>query len=216
MIKTVIFDFDGVIADTLSFTLKKITQLTQKIKIKNLSEENLIEDLRSKKYQELLKEVGWQFFIFRLPQIILAIKKAQEELYFQIDKIKIFPEMKKLFADLKKQGLTIALLSSNLEKNVKKFLEVHKIENVFEKIDCGSQLLRKDKAITNFLKKNGWRQSETVYIGDEIRDVEACKKTGIKIIGVAWGFQKADILQKYGADFIARKPSDILKIINKN
>lgn len=215
MIKTVIFDFDGVIADTLPFTLKKITQLTQKIKIKNLSEEKLIENLRSKKYQELFKEVSWWFIIFRVPQIILAIKKAQKELYFQIDKIKIFPGMKRLFADLKKNNLTIALLSSNLEKNVKKFLKVHKIENIFEKIDCGSQLLKKDKAINNFLKKNGWKQSETVYIGDEIRDVEACKKTRIKIIGVAWGFQRAEILQKYGADFIAKKPSDILKIVLK-
>ncbi|MCR4313329.1 MAG: HAD hydrolase-like protein, partial [Candidatus Roizmanbacteria bacterium] len=56
-------------------------------------------------------------------------------------------------------------------------------------------------------------RSEVIYVGDEIRDVEACKKTGIKIIGVSWGLHTIEALEKAGVDYITKKPLEIFKIL---
>jgi phosphoglycolate phosphatase len=50
-------------------------------------------------------------------------------------------------------------------------------------------------------------------VADEVRDVLACQKAKIKMIGVSWGLAKSETLKKAGADLIIKKPSEILKII---
>jgi phosphoglycolate phosphatase len=52
-----------------------------------------------------------------------------------------------------------------------------------------------------------------IYVGDETRDVEACKKVGIKIIGVTWGLHTPKALKKAGADYIINKPDEFHKIL---
>ncbi|MCR4312791.1 MAG: HAD hydrolase-like protein, partial [Candidatus Roizmanbacteria bacterium] len=54
-IKYVIFDFDGTIADTLPFSFKKFLEIAKLIKIDDLSDKEIIKEIRSKSYQELLK-----------------------------------------------------------------------------------------------------------------------------------------------------------------
>lgn len=212
MIKTVIFDFDGVLANTLPYSLKKIIEISRLLKITSLTEKQIINEIRTKSYQDLLKN-GMKLQWFKLPFVMLIVKKMQHKLYDEIETVKIFPGIKKLLTELKKRGCTLAIISSNLEKNVVKFLEIHKIKEI-SFIDCGSHILGKSQAIDNFFKKHRLIKKEAIYIGDEIRDVEACKKSGIKIIGVSWGLAKTKVLKEYNADFIVKKPLEILKILN--
>lgn len=209
-IKFVIFDFDGTIANTLPYTFDKLSKLLKREKI-NTTEKQLLKNVRTRNFHELMKE--WKISWLKLPFILREIKQIQNELYLQIDKIKVFPGMETLLKELKKQGYILAILSSNLEKNVKKFLLVNNLE-MFEHVDCGSQILGKAEAINNFLKKNKLVKEECIYVGDEIRDAEACKKARIKMIGVSWGLNTSEILKKNGVDYIAQKPSEILQLIN--
>lgn len=211
-IKTVIFDFDGVIADTLPYSFKKVLEISRLFKITNLTEKQIINEIRTKSYLELMKG-GLRIQRFKLPFMMLIIRRMQHRLYDEIETIRIFPGIKKLIKDLKIKGYSLTILSSNLDKNVKKFLEIHQIKE-FDLIDCGSHILGKSDAINKFLIKNNFKIEQSIYIGDEIRDVEACKKSGIKMIGVSWGLSKAKVLKKYGADYIALKPSNILRIVS--
>lgn len=213
-LKVIIFDFDGVIADTLPFTFKKITEISKKLRIKKLSDKEFIKSLRTKTSYQLFKEMGENISWLKLPLILFLIKKAQEELYRQIGTIKVFPGVKRLLLNLKKKGYQMVLVSSNLEKNVKKFLEKNNLAQFFQAIDCGSHLLGKDKVLKGFLKKNSLANNQVVYIGDEIRDVEACQKAKIPIITASWGLGEAQALKKSGADFLVQRPEEILPIID--
>jgi phosphoglycolate phosphatase len=209
-IKAVIFDFDGTIADTLPFTFEKISKLSKKYRIKKEKDE-LIEKISQLSPKQLMKEfkISW----FKVPFILWEIKQSQKALFKEIDKIKIFPGIKKLLKELKKKGIKIYIYSSNLKKNIVKFLEKEKIDQYFENIYVGRNLLGKDKDLLNILKKEGLKNDEVYYVADEIRDALACFKAKIKMIGVSWGLAKPEILKKAGADFIIKKPSEILKII---
>jgi len=212
MINTVIFDFDGTIANTLPYTFRNLFELLKEEKV-NINEQKMIKDVRSKNFQELMKE--WKISWVRLPFILGKIKQIQKDLFNEIEKIKFFPGIKKLLVELKRKNYILAILSSNLDNNIIKFLKLNNLD-YFDYIHCGSEILGKSVAISNFIKENGWKKEESIYVGDELRDLEACQKSGVKMIGVSWGLNTTEILKKRGADFIASKPSKILKIINKN
>jgi len=52
-------------------------------------------------------------------------------------------------------------------------------------------------------------------VTDEIRDVLACQKVNIRVIGVNWGLAGAEALSQAQATFIIKKPTEILEIIDK-
>lgn len=211
-IKVVIFDFDGTIADTIPFSFSRSLELLRKEKI-DLPEKEVIKKIKSNSYLELMKEfkLSW----LRIPFMLRIVKQTQRDLYSQIDKIKIFPGIKKLLKGLRNNNYRIGILSSNMQRNVNKFIKINQL-NFFDIIYCESNILGKDQTFRKMMRKYNLKPEEIIYIGDEIRDIVACKKVGIKIIGVSWGLHTFEALQKNGVNYIVKKPSEILKIINEN
>lgn len=76
-------------------------------------------------------------------------------------------------------------------------------------------LFGKGSAIKKICKIRGIKTNEVLYIGDEVRDIISTKKIGSKIMSVSWGYNAKERLIKEKPDWIADKPSDILKIIKK-
>jgi phosphoglycolate phosphatase len=211
MLSAVVFDFDGTIANTLPFTFKKIIEIAKKMKIKkinDLAQKELIKKIRSSTYEKLLKEfeISW----LKYPLIIWEIKKAQKELGKEIDKIKPFPKIDRVLKKIKREKLQIFILSSNIKSSIETFIKNHNWQELIDDIYTGSNLLGKDKDLIYMLKKHKLKKDEVIYVADELRDVLACKKIGIEMIGVAWGLHYPRLLKEYGAKFIAKKPEDIL------
>ena len=71
----------------------------------------------------------------------------------------------------------------------------------------------KHRSLKRLLKTYHMKPAETIYIGDEVRDIEACRKAKVQIIAVTWGFNSKRILERAKPDFIADKPEDIVKIV---
>lgn len=62
------------------------------------------------------------------------------------------------------------------------------------------------------IKSLGADKAKCIYIGDSDVDVLTAHNAGLPCIGVTWGNRGEDVLIKSGAEYIARTPSDILKI----
>lgn len=211
MIKYIIFDFDGTIADTLPFSFQKFLEMARLLQIDDLSNKEIIKEIRSKSYQELLKgsfKKAW----LKLPYVVGMIKNMQVELEKEIENIKFFPGVKKFLFDLKNEGCKLAIISSNRIENINKFIKFNKID-IFDFVHGKTDLFGKAGYLKKFLQDFKLEKSEAIYIGDEIRDVEACKKAGIKMIGVSWGLHTVKALKKVGVDYIAKKPVEIMKIL---
>lgn len=211
MIKTLIFDFDGTIANTIPFTFKKILEINKKFNVFGKNEKKIIEKIRTMDYKDLIKnfKISWM----KIPLIVWEIKKSQEELYFQIEKIKVFSGIKNLLKNLNKKNISCYIYSSNTKKNIEKFLEVNNLKKYFKKIYTGSNLLGKDKDLIKILKKEKLKKEETLYVADEIRDFIACKKIDLKMIGVLWGMARKRGLTKKKIDYLVKKPKQILEIV---
>ena len=48
---------------------------------------------------------------------------------------------------------------------------------------------------------------------DEVRDIEAARKSGIKSVAVTWGYNSKDALLKENPDFLINSPDELRNII---
>jgi N-acetyl-D-muramate 6-phosphate phosphatase len=54
-----------------------------------------------------------------------------------------------------------------------------------------------------------------VYVGDDLRDIQAGRSAGMRTVAVGWGYHgTGDRVEDWGADFIAQTPEDLLNWLN--
>jgi len=206
MIRTVIFDFDGTIADSLEIIIRLFNDVSSKYDLPQIKESDY-DDLRGKSAHELVK----QFKVTPLKLLMLSneIRKNFRE------KVKDAPSntgIKELIWDLHKNDIKVGIVTSNSKENVEVFLKNNKIENV-DFIHSEKNLFGKGNVLNNVITAQGLNHLETFYVGDEVRDIDAARKSGIQIISVTWGFNDIARIEKASPDFIVSKPSEVLKIV---
>lgn len=205
MIKICIFDFDGTIANTIPITLSIIKRYALLDYKKDLNDE-LIQELRDKPIPEIFK-------ILKIPIIKLPFiaGKIGTELNKEIAKIKPIKDVENTLNGLKKLGLTLGIVSSNSSESIKKFLYQNNLE-IFDFIYTNSRVFGKPSSLKKVLKNYKCSKDEIIYVGDEIRDIEAARKVGTKIISVSWGVNSKEKLQSYNPDYLIDQPLEILSV----
>ena len=206
MIKYIIFDFDGTLADSQAVFISVYNQIAIKNRYKQIQPENL-ESLRAMPLKERCQylKVPLYKIPFLAADFLRGYKKALPELT-------LFAGMEQVLEILKEKGYQIAVLSSNSKSNISEFLKNNGIDSI-NGIYCSTSLFGKDKLLSRFLRKYRLQPSQVLYVGDEFRDIIACQKVGIKIIWVAWGYELKQSIVGSKPDYIAARPEDILAVL---
>jgi phosphoglycolate phosphatase len=210
MIKTVIFDFDGTIADTFYSSIEILNSLSDTYGFKKFGNEE-IKKLRSKSMRDIVKEL--HISLFKMPSVIKDFTSRAKKTITSQNPVNNIPQ---LLHELHSKGYDLNIITSNTVENVSIFLNKHNL-TFFSHIYSDESLFGKDIVISRFLRKYQINNDDAIYVGDEIRDIEAAHKVKIKIIAVTWGFNSEEALHRYSPDYVVNQPkqiSDILKTIN--
>lgn len=206
MIKEIIFDFDGTIADSFEIITSIFCKFKTELGLDEFGKKE-IEIYRTKGVEEILKKS--KVSMLEIGRVIAEMRKVANETMLEA---KPFLGMIQVLNKLKNKGLNLGIMSTNGDKTINKFLENNKI-TVFDYVVGKGGLLGKDKVIKSILKKRKLKLDEVLYIGDEVRDIRACKKLGIKIASVTWGFNDKSVLKENKPDYLIDKPKKILEIV---
>jgi HAD superfamily hydrolase (TIGR01549 family) len=208
-IRHILFDFDGTMADTIDLAFAIYNRIAPEYDRKPLKpEEKLI--IAAGKPQNLLKQFGMS--PQKLGVIMLRIKKEIHEL---VPGLKPFEGIPQAIREIKNKGYRLAIITSNSRSNVNLFLKSNGMDQLFDFVYSGKSIFGKDKVFKRMFRKKNISPAETIYIGDETRDIEACKKVGIPIISVTWGMNNREILSTLTPDQMAHSPQEILPCIEK-
>lgn len=202
--KHIIFDFDGTIANSIELALNTYNRIAPEYKCKPIHEE-FRHLLSSKKPQKYFKEYGITTF-----KLFLLVIRIRKELSKHISDIKPVNNIITSLHELKNAGFKLGILTSNSSKNVHKFLEYNNLSGVFDFVHSASNLFGKDKVFKRLIKRKDISIKNTIYIGDETRDIEASKKAGLPIIGVSWGLTERKILETLQPNQIADDPKELM------
>ena len=207
MTKVIIFDFDGTLADTIDILLSITNRLSAEFGFKSATKEELAQ-LSNLNSWQILQYSG--ISIFKFP---LLIRRLKAELHSEVPHIQLFPGIKEVLLELKKRGFQLGIITSNSRENVLGALEKNGLQDTFTFIYSGSTF-GKHKVINKWLRIENIHTEKVVYVGDEIRDIDAAKKTGIKVIAVGWGFNSPQALAAQNPNFLIKRPQELIEIIN--
>jgi HAD superfamily hydrolase (TIGR01549 family) len=202
MIKISAFDFDGTIANTIPITISIIKRFASSDYQKDL-DDALIRKLRDKPIPEIFRALNVP--IVKLPFIA---RKIRNEINKEIEHLKPIRGMRNVLAKLKEQGQILGIVSSNSRESIQKFL----LENdmaMFDFVYTNSKVFGKSGSLKKLFREYDCRPEEVVYFGDEIRDIEAAREIGIKIVSVTWGVNSREKLVAYKPDYSVDSPSEI-------
>lgn len=204
--KHIIFDFDGTLADSTAVFASAWNTLAQKYKFKGI-ELKEIDTLKKLSISERSKL--FDFPMYKLPMILPQFYKLYRQ---SLNDVHLFEGMKEVLIEINKRGYKILIISSNSKENILEFLKMNGIHCVADVL-CSNRIFGKDKVMKKFLKEANVDSSNVVYIGDEQRDIVACKKAGIPIIWVEWGYDAKEVVQNEEPEYSVTTPQEILEII---
>ncbi len=205
----IIFDFDGTLCDSLDVAVSVVNKFADEYGFDKITD---IEKMRGMTPMENMKNLGVSKI--KLPFIV---RKIQKDLRKRIDELKPFSVMKEILKYLKKEKkASLLLLSSNNIDNVLYFLNKYNM-NYFDVFCTKVSTFGKSEAIKNIIKKAKLdiSRDKVYYIGDEERDIRACKKAKIPIISRAWGICSYKHLKNSNPEFLCSSPSELKEIFNR-
>jgi phosphoglycolate phosphatase len=207
----IIFDYDGVLADTLIDLLQFGQEACNKLGVKHIVRKDDLSNLEVMSFASFGRacEVP-DHLIDEFVQICLKCFAEKES------PPAIFRGLKKVVRRLVVNN-TLAVITTNSSQNVNAFLIEHGLDGCIQAVygvdSPGSKAQKISVARERFSAE---RKREFVFmVGDSLSDIRAAKEASVISIVVAWGHQSLSHLLSGSPDYVAHSPPDLIEIIEE-
>ncbi|MFT4175568.1 MAG: HAD hydrolase-like protein [Luteolibacter sp.] len=206
--RTLIFDFDGTIADTLEETRRLYNLMAADYGLRPVAEDE-IDDMRHFTLKELIKHL-------KIPsrRVPTLLARGTSLMRGNIDALQLIPGMDEVLRQLRPHADSLGILTSNATANVEAFLEKYHLRREFDFISTTSKLTSKARHLKSLRRQYGLKPREILYIGDELRDVKASQKADIPVAAVSWGFNSHEALAAQKPTYLFDSPHQLLSLLN--
>ena len=207
----IIFDYDGVLADTLDDLLQFGQEACNKLGIKHLVTKDDLNNLEVMSFAtygracEVPDHLVDEFVKICLSSF--AEKKSPPAIFPGLSDV-----VRHLFVNHR-----IAVVTTNSSQNVNAFLVKHGLDSLIHAVygvDSLGSKAQKISMVRNQLLEN--RKQESVFmVGDSLSDVLAAKEASVTSIAVTWGHQSLENLVRGKPDHIISSPHELVEIIER-
>ncbi|KTT40308.1 phosphoglycolate phosphatase [Pseudomonas oryzihabitans] len=200
----VIFDFDGTLADSLPFLLSCLGELARTHGFREPSPDEWPQ-LRAASLAGLLESL--RIPLWRVPRIARHYRRLMAQ---RGEAVTPFAGIPSALARLRAAGLQLGLATSNSAASVRQVLP--DAWHLFSDGEFDIPLLGKARRLSRLLRRQGIPAAESLYVGDELRDLQAARRAGLDCAAVAWGYGCAATLREQRPDFFFERPVDLLRL----
>lgn len=205
----VIFDYDGVLADTLDDLINFGQEACNRLGVQHVVTKDDLSNLEVMSFATYGRacEVP-EHLIDEFVKISLRLfaEKASPPAIFDG-----LSEVIQHFSTKHK----IAIVTTNSSQNVHAFLTQHGLVSLVHAVygvDTPGSKAQKIALARERFAKNG---AAVFMIGDALSDVRAAKEAGVTSIAITWGHQSLETLQRGGPNFVVNNPHELIQAIER-
>ena len=207
MTDILIFDFDGVLADTLQPMLTYAGQVCQELGYPCEPTQADLEALERMEFSEYGRQLGIPeekigTFVTRNFELFLNHKEP----------LAITPGLEPILTELSTKT-TLAIVTGNSKNVVGKFLKTYGLKEKFRIMLCSEDQGNRVDKINKIQELMSSPYGEAYMIGDAVSDIRSARKAGVKSVAVAWGHQSQQKLADEHPDYLVESPEDLLSLI---
>lgn len=205
----VIFDYDGVLANTLDDLIRFGQEACNRLGIKHVVTKEDLSNL------EVMSFANYGRACETPEPLIDEFVKISLNLFAEkASPPAIFPGLREVIQHLASKH-KLAIVTTNSSQNVHAFLAQHGLDSLVHAVygvdTAGSKAQKISLARERFAS-----HGEAVFmIGDALSDIRATKEAGVTSIAVTWGHQSLETLLRGEPDYVVNKPHELLQVIER-
>lgn len=214
MKKTLIFDFDGTISDTI-YSIRDAINIT----MRNYG-------YPEKSYDEVKRAIGngARKLVSRLmpedaarnEDLVSEVFEYYQSMYFHTCmNAECYDGMLETLKELKRRGYIIAVLSNKSDVHVKRITEGVIPQGILS-LAIGQREgypTKPDPTVPLMMVKElGGEAANAAFIGDSDVDIITAKNSGMMSVGCDWGYRDREVLAACGADVLVSRPTELLDV----
>lgn len=196
--KLIIFDFDGVIADTYALNFN----ITKKV-FSSITDEEFRAHMESPEslsfFRKIIGALFYQYITWKNKEGI-----SNSRVFKQITDVLV--KLSSLYP--------LVIISASKPKTIISFLENNGLEKYFIDVVGTSWLGTKKDALLKITKENKLSPSDCVFISDTAKDIATGLSIGLPSIAVTWGYQERSVLERTHPTHIVDYPSQLVEILS--
>ena len=202
----VLFDFDGVLADTLEDMLRFAQEVCDELGVKHTVVQTDLSELEVMSFATFGRAC-------ETPEDLMDefVRKCTGKFAEKKSPPAIFDGLWEVVRKLAESHL-LAVVTGNTEGNVRAFLEEHGLEGCVRAVYGVDMPGSKAEKIL-MAKSRFATQADTVFmVGDSLSDIRAARQAGVKSIAVTWGHQSVERLVGAVPDYVVRFPEELIEL----
>lgn len=210
-VSTVLFDFDGTVADTGRGITDCALLALQAFGYDEPKHERLREFVGPPLVDSFIKYCGDEETARKMVDEYRVHYSAGGML-----KCELYDGAEEMLKRLFEAGKKIAVASSKPEPFIRELLVHLGVDKYFSYISApqiGHINPSKHQLILRAMEAVGAQSETTVMVGDRLFDIEGAKQSSVRSIGAAYGYGGEAELKEYGADYICSCPLQITELI---
>ncbi len=211
MYKTIIFDLDGTLLDTLNDLTNSTNAALEAFCLPARTREE-VRSFVGNGIQKLVERALGA----RAELLNEALEKFKSHYAVHCaDETKAYDGVMPLLSELKRRGVKTAVLSNKADFAVKKLASEYfgglLLSAVGENEGAGIRKKPAPDALFAVMKELDAAQENTLYVGDSEVDIQTAQNAGVDCLCVTWGFRDRAFLQEQGGKLFVDEPMDILQ-----
>jgi len=203
--KLLLFDFDGVLVDSLDVYEVVVRQCLEEIGRPIIqTRADYLTLYQDNFYGEIARRgVDLSAFLAVLAKIRPHIDTSL---------IKPLPAMAPVLLTLA-QRHRLMLISSNSTEVIQVLLTRMDVSECFEAVMGADFLLNKTEKIVHAQNSSGFAHENIYYVGDTAGDIREARRAGIKSVAVTWGWHDRSTLEAVSPDFLIDTPQALFSLL---
>ena len=208
-IKAVLFDFDGTLADTAADLARALNRLRTARGLAELPLAELRPHASAGARGLILAGLGIESEHAEFKELREAFLKHYEA-EICID-TRLFAGVPELLSAIEARGLRWGIVTNKSTKLTRLIVRMLALDARAACVVCGDStphLKPNPASLLLAAQQLALPPADCIYLGDDLRDIQAARSAGMRPVAVAWGYGSG--LAAWQADAIIEKPMDLL------